>query len=371
MSKSTARAVRGAVKLNDEIVKGWSAFSVDNNSFANADTFSCTFMVNQLQPDRNAAWFSNQKDGYIQLYVGTPPNLNSWHPDDLPSWIYGQIDKIDYLPEEGKIEVSGRDLTRMFIDSKTTEKWQNKTSSQIAQILAQRHGMTAIVTPTKTTVGKYYEIDHEQMHDARTEWDLLTFLARIEQYDVYVRGKTLFFQPKPVPADVTPFPVVWTPPDGATGFPTCNVKGLKLGRALTVSRGIVVTVRSWNDAAQKVFTFSYPPKAAKSIKPGSATLPGDAQNYFYNIGNLTQEKVVQYAQAKYAELIQHEMTCEFELPGNDTLDVSSVLTLRGTGTAWDQTYFPDSIRRSLSWTGGYMMDVHCKNHSPDSQEIAQ
>jgi hypothetical protein len=142
-----------------------------------------------------------------------------------------------------------------------------------------------------------------------------------------------------------------------------------LGRALTVSRGIVVTIRSVNRAAKKVFTFSYPPKQAKNIKPGDSTLPGDATNYFYNVPNLTQEKCVQYAQAKYNELIKHEMTCEFEIPGTDKLDTTGILKLSGTRTAWDQTYFPDSIKRSFSWDGGYTLDVTAKNHAPDSQNV--
>lgn len=367
MSNSTAYAVRGAVKLNGQVIQGWSAFDVNNNSYSSADTFTCTFLANKLPPAQNADWFSSQKDAYVELFVGTPANPLKWTATELPSWIYGQVDHIDYEPCSGTISVSGRDLTRLLIDAKTTEKWQNKTASQIATILAQRHGLTAQVVATKTQVGKYYEIDHEQMHDARTEWDLLTHLARIEQFDVHVRGQTLFFQPK-ASSTAAPYPVIWTPPDESTGFPTCSVLDLKLGRALTVSRGIVVTVRSWNDAAQKVFTASYPPNAAKQIKPGSATLPGNATQYFYNIANLTQQAVVQRAYAQYQDLIQHEMTASFSIPGTSALDVPGTINLSGTGTKWDQPYYPDSIKRKLSFASGYTMEVSAKNHSPDSEE---
>lgn len=364
---STVRSPRGLVRLNGEIIPGWTAVEVENNAYSSADTFSCTFVASMLPPDRSADWFSNQKDGYVEILIGNPPDAYDWKPADLSSWIYGQIDKIDYDPVAGTIEVSGRDLTRVFIDSKITEKFQNKTSSQIATILAQRHGMDAIVTATKTQVGKYYEIDHEHMHAARTEWDLLVELARAEQYVVYVRGKTLFFQPRSSVDDLTKYPVTWSRNDDGTSYPSCNVVGLKLGRALTVSRGVVVTVRSWNDAAKKVFTASYPTSKAKSITPGMATLPKDAQSYVYNVANLTQEKVVQLAQAKYKEIIAHEMTASFELPGDDALDVANVISLTGTGTAWDQLYYPESIRRTLSFDSGYRMEVHAKNHAPDSE----
>jgi hypothetical protein len=129
-------------------------------------------------------------------------------------------------------------------------------------------------------------------------------------------------------------------------------------------------VRSFNDAAQKTFTATYPPKQKTSIKVGGFGAP---QTYYYDIANLTQQAVVARAQSKYAELIQHEMLMSFEIPGagNDSLDVNSLASLIGTGTAWDQTYFPESLKRSMSFSSGYTLEVHAKNHSPDSQEAAQ
>ncbi|MFM0726221.1 hypothetical protein PQQ53_21365 [Paraburkholderia strydomiana] len=367
-SISKAQAVRGAVKVNGTLIQGWTEFEVNNSSYSSADTFNCTFAANALTDDRNARWFSEQKDMFVELFVGFPPDRNRFTADELPSWIYGHVDKVSYDPENAVINVSGRDLTRLFIDNKTTEKFQNKTASQIATMLALRRGLTANVAATTTPVGKYYEIDHEFMHDAKTEWDLLNHLARVEQYVVRVRGKILFFQPKTDPATTKPYEIKWTPPNATTGYPTCNVTGLKLDRALTVSRGIIVTVRSFNDAAQKVFTATYPVSKPKATTPGQSAPTGNAQNYFYNVANLTQEKVLQFAKAKHAEIIQHEMLACFDIPGNSELDVMSVIRLNGTGTAWDQNYFPDSLKRSLSIDDGYRLKVDSKNHAPDSQE---
>ncbi|MDW3684009.1 hypothetical protein RA280_20115 [Cupriavidus sp. CV2] len=371
MNKATGSvaAVRGVVKVNGERITGWSSFEVENNSYSSADTFSCTFAANALPADRNVAWFSQQEDMEVELFAGVPSNPNQYTAEDLKSLICGHADQPSYDPAGGTISVSGRDLTRLFIEAKTTEKFQNKTSSQVATILAARHGLAAQVTKTTTPIGKYYEIDHEHMHDARTEWDVLTQLARLEQYVVRVRGKTLFFEPKPDPATATPYQIIWTPPDPHTGFSTCNVTGLKLDRALTVSRGIIVTVRSWNDAAGKAFSATYPPTSQTKAQPGSVSTSAQEQTYRYSIPNLDQRQVEQHARVKYAEIIQHEMSMSFEVPaaGNDALDVTSIVQLKGTGTAWDQTYFPDSLRRRLSIGGGYQLSVSAKNHAPDSQ----
>lgn len=364
MLNPAARAVRGAVKLNDEIISGWKGLEVDNNSYASADTFTVSFAAARLPSDRNLDWLSRQKDAFVELFVGFPPNPLQYTANDIKSWIYGQVDKITYSPDQGRVELSGRDLTRVFIDNKTTEKWQNKTSSQIATILAQRHGLSSSVTSTTTPVGKFYEIDHEEINASRTEWDLLCYLARSEGFVVYVRGKTLYFEP-PTPTTATPYKIVWTPPDALTGFSRGNVQDLSFERSLTVSRGVIVTVRTFNDAMQKVFTATYPPSAPKVATPGKAGV--GAQVYYYTIHNSTQQGVVQEAKQRYDSIIQHEMVMSCSLPGDDTLDTTSLVSLSGTGTAWDQLYYPDSITRSLNLDTGYGMHLSAKNHNPDSQ----
>jgi phage protein D len=106
------------------------------------------------------------------------------------------VDNLDYDAEHGTINVDGRDLSAYLIASKVQETFQNQTSSQIAQTLAARHGLIADVTPTTTLVGRYYQIDHEQIGAgdftrATTEWNLVFILAQYENFDVWVTGSTL------------------------------------------------------------------------------------------------------------------------------------------------------------------------------------
>jgi hypothetical protein len=53
------------------------------------------------------------------------------------------------------------------------------------------------------------------------------------------------------------------------------------------------------------------------------------------------------------------------LPGDSLLDCSKLLELRGTGTGWDQIYYPDSVKRSISIDEGYRMEVTAKNIGSD------
>jgi phage protein D len=269
------------------------------------------------------------------------------------------------------VELSGRDLTSLLIDTKTTEKWTNQTSSQIATTLATRHGLTPVVTDTTTKVGKYYEIDHIRLTDKRSEWDLLTWLAREEQFVVFVRGQSLYFQPKPDPTQTTPYVLRWTPPSSDSASPQFNGMSVKFRRSLTLARDIIVTVHSWNMKNAQGFSQTVHATHNKfTVLAGAPQPTGDAQVFSYTIPGLSPEQALERAQKILAELTQHEMNLDARLPADNLLDVDGIVLVQGTGTAFDQAYYPDSIKRSMSKSEGYVMHIHAKNHSPESVVIA-
>jgi phage protein D len=360
------RQPRGAVKVNGELIAGWVEFELDNNTFYAADTFRCKFAGALLPTDRNAIWFSQQQDMFVELFIGFPPDPANFSPSDLQSWIYGQVDHIEVDPVTNTIEVDGRDLTRVFIDKKTTQKWPNQTSSQIATALAQEHGLNSAVTATTTVVGKYYEIDHVNMAEERSEWDILNYLADLEGFKVWVRGQTLYFQPVATPGSVQPYQIIWQPITTSAG-PKANFESIKLTRALTISRGIQIKIKSWNKKYAKGFVVSYPSNV-KTIKVGQSNVGAGAQIYSKTVKNLTQDQALQYAQNWYQQIVAHEMKIEgLTMPGDNNIDITSIIQFGGTGTAFDQLYYPDSIHRSMSFDGGYDMTISAKNHAPDSQ----
>lgn len=357
-----SRQPRGIVKVNDTRIEGWIDVEVVNNNYYSADTFSVKFASSLLPAELNASWFAKQTDMYVEIFIGFPDDADDYTPADLKSWIYGQVDMITIDPFAQLIDVSGRDLTRVFIDTKTTQKWPNRTSSQIVTELATGAGLTPVVTATTTKAGKYYEIDHVNMTDERSEWDILCYLAEQEGFQVYVRGKSLYFSPKPDDS-TSPYTITCNTDDEA--YPISNVERLSFARALTVSRGIQVVIRSWHGKYGKAFTATYPSRSS-SIQAGKATLFGGTQVYKRTIPNLTQEMANQKAKALYDQIIQHEMKAEFEMPGDDDLDTTSVIKFVGTDTAFDQTFYPDSITRTLNLDSGYSMHCTAKNHATES-----
>lgn len=363
---SSGRQPRGAVKINGTLITGWVQFEVQSKSYFSADTFRLVFAASRLPSDRDRRWFSQQKDMYVELFAGFPADPTNYSPSDLNSWIYGQVDLIEYDPVQNVLEVTGRDLSRVLIDAKTTEKWPNLTSSQIVTVLAQRHGLTPVVAATTQQVGKFYEIDHVNLHDQRTEWDILTYLAQTEGHRVWVRGQSLYYQPVPTPSTSTAYRLIWTPPAENSNVSRANMEGLKLSRALTVSRGIFVEVRSWNKKQAHGFSVWYP-KKPKSTTPGGSQAFAGGQAFHKTIPNLDAQQALKRAQALYQQIIAHEMTLQADLPADNDLDTTSIIEVVGTDTDYDQFYYPESITRTMSIDSGYSMSVRAKNTSPASQ----
>jgi phage protein D len=268
------------------------------------------------------------------------------------SIVQGTVDVVEIDQLRAAATLEGRDLTALFIESRTQETFANRTASEIARLLAGRHGLTPQVTPTTTPVGRYYQDEHDritldQFSRATTEWDLLVFLAQQEGFDVFVSGSTLFFQPPSSTADA-----VQLTPD--------TLVELRLERSLIFSRDIEVTVKSWNSRQQSAFT-----QTARSSKPtgGSAggLAAGPVQRYVFVRPNLTLDQALQLAQRKLAELTRHERVFHATMPGELALSPRSLIALSGTGTAFDQTYFVDVVERSLSVESGFVQHLRCTN----------
>ena len=360
LAAGQVRQPRGAVKLNGQLVDGWQTIEVENNVFRSADTFRVTLITSRLPAAFGPVWFGEQKTITVELFATTSAT-GTYAPAAADRLIYGQVDGIEFEPSEGTIALTGRDLTARLIDTKTSENHQNQTSSQVATLLAQREGLKPAVTATSTRIGQFYAIDHTDINAEESEWDLLVKLANFEGFDVFVTGDELHFQPKPTDGGDR-YTLTWTPPDGDDAHPDANLIELQLSRDLTISKGVAVEVRSWNAKQKKAFTASWP-RQVKGAKPGQSA--ATATTYHYSIAGLTQDQAYQRAEQLYNQIVQHMVKLEATLPGDNVLDCTAVMQLRGTGTAWDQASYPDSVKRSLSAREGYRMTVSAKNISQD------
>ena len=344
------RSPRPAVALNGAALAGVIAAEVTNNSHFAADTYRVELAIGDLPPGYGPGYWGESQDDRISVGV----SIDGAEPLTL---IVGQVDDVDYDPVGRTISLSGRDLSAPLIDSRTAEKFQNRTASDIAASLAARHGLKIDAQETSTLAGTYYEIDHAALTQEQTEWDLLCYLAEREGFDAWVAGTTLHFRPPPA-SDAEPYLLIWSEPGDGTF--AGNAVDIRLRRSQTIARDVSVTVRSWNQKQQRAFTVT----AKRSQAKKSQRRGGISQQYSFVRPNLSQEQARRLAEAKAEEITRHERGLTASLPGDNRLTTRATVRLAGTATDWDQVYYPESVHRRISKEEGYRMELRAKNHSP-------
>jgi phage protein D len=326
----TTRVPGLRMTANGVPVVGVVSAEVESVSFCAADRFRATISAS----DAELAWFSAQAPIEISISVGLD---GAWLAifDGMADCV--RIDLAGKL-----IHLEGRDWTSVFVETQAREAFFNQTSSEIATLLAARHGLAVDASSTNTLAGRYYEADHgrlmlDQYAQATTEWDLLIWLAREEGFDVWVSGKTLYFQPQPAVAN----PVFSIVPGGCIR--------LEMERLLGLADGVEVTVKSWSSAQQQAL--------AQSASANGAPL--GSRQYVLVRPNLSADQAARLAQSFLLDVAQHERVLDATIPGETMLTTRSIIQLTGTGTAFDQPYRIVRLVRSIG-EGGFVEHIQAK-----------
>lgn len=274
------------------------------------------------------------------------------------SLVTGYVDTVTIDPLRQIAHLSGRDFSSGLIEARTHETFANRTSSDIAALLAGRHGLGANVQQTTTPVGRYWQLEHDritlnQFSTATTEWDLLASLAEREGFDLWVSGQTLNFVPPPT--TVSSDSVLRA---SATLNGPPNVTSLRMERSLTLAQALSVTVKSWNSRLAQAFVGT----ASATSSGSSARAP---KQYGFVFPDLTPDAALQIAQRKLDELSRHERVITAEMPGELAVSAHAMIGLEGTGTVFDQNYWVDEVLRSIDWAGGFRQIVRARNVSPN------
>lgn len=354
------------IKANGVMMPGALKASITQNNYYQCDHFSASFVMS-LGP---AKWWDAEPPLMVEVEISR--DGASWPGKPL---FVGEVDHVTAHPQGDVVELEGRDLSARFIEAKTQEGFPNKTASEVAKLLADRHHMDADITPTRGLIGRYYSQDHTkvslgQFSKVTTEWDLLTFLAQNEGFDVYMQGATLAFKPRVDPAS-EPFVVQFSPPSAAAAVPRLNAVSMAMERSLTLAKDVQVTVRSWHGRQGRAFT-----KVARAIGGKAAGASGSThgkptttQQYVVVRPNLTEIEAQNLANTLAAEITLHERIVAVEQAGELTLTPRGMVRLQGTGTSWDQVYHVSSIERSISVDEGFRQTLRLKNSSPRTQTI--
>lgn len=337
------------------------SFEVTCNCYYQADRYYTELAVAALPTGNQKDFWSGGDQKKLEIRCGIK---------NMPakSLIIGLIDdlEIDWLTNTVKIR--GRDLSSLLMDNKTAEKFPNKTSSDVATLLATRHGMSSQVTKTTTLVGTYFQREHAKITSDVSEHDLLTFLAEQEGFNYWVEGNVLHFE-QPPPENTKPFVVRYAAPTAST-IANGTFISLVTKRSETLAKDFSVKVVSWDAKKKRVVTAeakrSRTAKVSGGINKKVNTAGGLSQPYIARIPGLTKEQAQARANKIAEDISKHERSVVVEMPFDPVVDARTRLSLRGTGTEFDQAYYIEAIEYSGSFEAGSRMEIHAKNTSPQS-----
>ncbi len=351
----TARGVFLQLVLNGTSVAGVIEAEICTSDHQAAGWFRAVIALG-ADPVITPSALASMTEASAQILVGLAlPGL----PAAAATWqslMTGTVDAITLDMTDGTAHLTGRD----FIDTLSAETFSNNTSSEIAQTLALRHGLTPVVTATTTPAGRYYQDGHDlsSLHRASktvTEWDLLSGLAEREGFDVYVQDSNLFFAPPA--ADGLPTVWQWMPGGAAAS----SLTTLQMERSLALARDIVVTVQSWNSRQAQMITRTVRASALGDVTVRGATRSANATTYVLVRPNLTPQQAMTLATQTLTDLSRHERVITATMPGELDLAPRSLVLLQGTNTEFDQTYAVDEITRRISSRDGFVQTVRAVN----------
>lgn len=352
-----ARQPRAWLKVEGEALPVLS-LDVTNTTTRSSDTFSASLALRGNGKD--AAFWAGKSSIKCEAVIddGSGPK----------TMLEGQADHIEVDFSHGTVHVSGRDKSDQPIEAKTTEKFLNKTASEVAKEIAGRRGLQADVDDTKDKVGTFYGNETAKLTDQDTEWNLLSRLAQREGHSLYITGGKLFFkkasgnQAGDSAADGADsvFKINYaapTPANHARG----NFTLLQVTRNCSLAGEVKVKVKSWNTEKKEGV------KAEKTKGgPGSGGAASrQPLTYEYRLPSLTQEQADNIAQQRLDENTKHELTLTCDAPGDTSITVPGKVQLTGTGTDFDQTYFLTTVTHSVR--DGYRMAIAAKNKSEGGQ----
>jgi len=347
--------VRASIKMND-IVIDWLSFEIYSTDTHASDTFH---IEAPLYEQTNESMLILLETTSIKVEIAIDDGTGS-----LVRMLLGYVDDYEIDPLNGYVFFTGRDLTSLFIDTKVIDGStliKDLTSSGVAIAYAGEHGLKMDITNTDTKVGVWDGSQTVYISAKDSEWDLLCKLAQNEDFDVYVIDDTLHFKPKTTTKDY--YRINFNYAD-ESGFEASNALRLRCSRNLTIASDIKVVGQNWDILNQKKNKVTSSRKRSSKTSRDSRS---KTQTYYVNTIGQNPNGTAQVTQSLQKQLSAHQRKISMTLIGDTVLTNRSVMKLTGVGPIFDQLYYPDSIKRSMSFDEPFLMEVTAKNHDVKSQ----
>ena len=322
--------------------------TVTRTNYSRGDTFSAVIPVGPAP-----YWFDppDPADGSagaeidVQIQSGFLPDGAAEGSAPMTNLVQGTVSDISIDLDGGWVTVTCRDYSSRLIDHQLNgEAFLNVSASDAIASLAATVGLQADVDATQGLVGQYYQIEHKhgsltKQHKYTTAWDFCVAMQRLNGFDLWVDGKTVHFK-KPLADTTPPLALTWQDRSAETPYPTSRIAGLRLTRRLLLSRGIVVTVTSFDPRQRSVHSATWPNHPKQDATPYAFQAPPGTQI----------DTLKQIAAQRYAEVVAHARTATGTISIHHALSPRRRVTLATPVPSFNQTYWVDSVVTTISAT---------------------
>ncbi len=336
MSIASAYRLEFQTSINGDQISGLLRAAIATTNCFSADTYSLTFAINAEASDNIDFWST-----ISAAYVEVTAVLLSSDGSASQSLITGMADTIHVDPIQGTVAVEGRDLSSSMIDLYRQQDFVNQTASEVVSAIAQYHNLQPVVTSTSGMVGRYYSDSYTklslgQCSRLQSDWDVVVQLARQNNFDVFVQGQSLYFQPA---GELMSAPVLVS---------IYDVRSMRFERNLGIGTNATAMVQSWNSQNMAAYRSNNVDQSTIENQGSSApNLP-----FLFSGSNYTSQQVSDLTGQYAAELARLGTVLHIDMPWNLALSPRTIILLSDTHSTLDTTYQIDSIERRYSSTSG-------------------
>ncbi len=325
------------VTIDGDEISGLLRASIATTNTFSADTYSLTFAIGSGDLPGIEFWSSvASAEMSIAAVVSSP------FGPTYQELITGMIDTIHVNPVQGIVGVEGRDLSASMIDAYHQQDFVNQTASDIVSTLARYHDLQPVVTSTIGNIGRFYidgytKLSLGQFSRLQSDWDLVVQLARQNDFDVFVQGRALYFQPSSQSSSALI-------PIGLR-----DVQAMRIEKNLRIAETANAAVQSWNSQDMQAF---------RSNDPAEGNLAQDTNlPFLFSGSNYSAQQVNDLAGRYTAELGRLATVLDLHMPWDLSLSPRTKILLQDTNSAFDTTYLIDSIERHYSSTLGCTQNI--------------
>jgi len=272
--------------------------------------------------------------------------------ESASSWVSvfrGGVDHVEWHPDRGQMVLECRDYLARLVDMRVRQSWLNLEGAELVQEVIAAAGLMPDVMLPGGMTGQFWQIEHKRTAMAaqnrfQTAFDLVSFLAREAQCDLYMDGLTAVCRPLVLPGDADA--VVR---DVSSGVILRNIR-----YDLTISQGVVVHVASWDSRQRTRTEIFYDGVSWHEDMPDTGTAL-----YSFRVPGRRAEDVRAIALGKYNRIVAHGSGARVRIPGVVGMLPRQFLIVEAGGAALSI----DAVTSRFSCDGGFIQDVVMRNRA--------